>query len=597
MCQDSVNNKKCIKILLITSDGKHNKDSIFHFEPASLEQTLRTKNVQIFPIKLGNWKKSSASDEDVKKSNHNIHTLSTFEWHEVNSYPFIDREKSSMRPGMAVWTENAKLAFDILKNDYILKNIPQHDNQVIEISSDLSKNWECSCKCDLDPINQNLNLPPMPGHCGPQGPEGEMGEMGEVGFPGLPGRDGEDGADGLVGRKGEDGIRGPEGPEGETGPDGLDGKPGAPGQDGDVGEPGDFGNSYSQLELNEIVKSFCTCDKTCHPPPQDVPKNCHNFKIVYLLDATESVINYNLLEDAKDILKDSMNRFYLYWDKWAKSVKQHNQNLSETEQTDLSKIQISIEIQVIGLLATAKEKGIKSKFPQNFSAAADIELMRSNSMNFIDDIDSSYYGAGLVLLTPTMTDIYAKLPKEEEWFNLLIVISDRSIGRDIGLGPNPNCTIENHVQNDGQCVYYEQGQVWDKLLDTSEDEKMDGYDKEDIVRQLSVNRQENSKLWDLVRDFVITNKNFKTHEDFLKNADWWSSFLGILRDEQVNRFSNKKMPRLMTAETKDEKKFMQQVYQTWENNACSTAPLRPRRASSMQKVQIANNLNVPVMRP
>merc|ERR1712178_576371 len=113
--------------------------------------------------------------------------------------------------------------------------------------------------------------------------------------------------------------------------------------------------------------------------------------------------------------------------------------------------------------------------------------MRSNTMTFIDSIDPSYYGAGLVLLTPTMTDIYNKLPKEEEWFNLLIVISDRSIGRDIGLGPNPDCTLEKH--DNEECVYYEQGQVWDKLLDTSEDEKMDGYDKDEIVRQLTVNRQ------------------------------------------------------------------------------------------------------------
>merc|ERR1712156_446442 len=126
---------------------------------------------------------------------------------------------------------------------------------------------------------------------------------------------------------------------------------------------------------------------------------------------------------------------------------------------------MGIEIQVIGMLATSKAEGRQSKFPQNFNAAADIESMRTDSMNFIDSIDPSYYGAGLVLLTPTMTDIYNKLPKEEEWFNLLIVISDRSIGRDIGLGPDSNFTLENH-QPQGDCVYYKQGQVWDKLLDT-----------------------------------------------------------------------------------------------------------------------------------
>ncbi|WP_177429433.1 collagen-like protein [Wolbachia endosymbiont of Laodelphax striatellus] len=141
--------------------------------------------------------------------------------------------------------------------------------------------------------------------------------------PGLKGEPGESGMRGLPGLKGERGIMGHPGEIGEPGPigspglDGIPGKPGTPGQKGDKGDTPNAQEIATELVTSkkaELVEAVLNTKGIIgkNLATQIADKiNIHSQEFVNKIDAvkfTEGVVNKLSLEEAKNIVKDTVSK-------------------------------------------------------------------------------------------------------------------------------------------------------------------------------------------------------------------------------------------------------------------------------------------------
>jgi hypothetical protein len=252
-----------------------------------------------------------------------------------------------------------------------------------------------------------------------------------------------------------EGEQGSRGLPGKIGQRGLNGDQGANGEPGDVGLPGFSGESYSDVELDQLIKDLCTCSKnTCDKPNEITPTRaprintvCLKSRIHYIIDSTESIVNSpmqwgNQKETAVNFAFDLVEK----WNAWVENSTNVIQAVGENSKFDTSMQTLEFVIHMIGMKDVNNIPTKKFEITTKTNA---LEL-QNNVRQFLNAQADADIGGSLAEMSSTLNKILEDdFNENERNFNVLLLATDSFSARDL----RPICNTPEKVKLMGKnCV-------------------------------------------------------------------------------------------------------------------------------------------------